>query len=186
MKRTQQRVIGFDCRSGDCPACARGHRGDHGISGGRYHWIVTADEGDAAVSACIYAADYPATVDPSIRREHIERQKSDIAERMFGPLGSYVVHAAYPTSREQVLTGSPSACDYIGQCYAGGDSSDVRFPFAYDAERGGILYDQPEEFWKALEERAAKDIARCRAARADREWMVCPECNGEQTVRRKP
>jgi hypothetical protein len=186
VKRLSFRRTGFDCRNGNCPSCAAGHKGDHGISGGRYCWGVQSDDGLYALVLDLHADEYPETVPQSVRlRDATERL--DPACRPYTISGSLSIHSRLPQKQEDLLRPVKDvACHFLagpGPCYGDGTflaHEHVNDVLALDAE-GRILFDQPEAFWQRLEAKSVTWIARAREEAAETaRHRVCPLCNGDQ------
>ncbi len=181
MKRISHRRSGYDCLHAPCQHTPKG---DHGISGGAYHWAVV--DGDVALSAMVHTQEFPETV-PKAKRDEMARREAEDIRRGLGPTGSIGYHSAFPPTREDVLNGpTKEPCDLLDvPCYNAGDSylairEELRPVMAFDAN-GLPTFEQPEAFWLALEAKLRRRAATLRAERADLKWKVCPTC-GQGTV----
>lgn len=190
MKRLQFKRAGFDCRNGNCPACAGGRKGDHGINGGRYCWGVQSDDGLYALVLDLSADEYPETVPEHVRlRQAHDRLSTDPIQKQCAISGSLSVHARLPQKKDDLTKPVEDvACHFLagpGPCYGDGTfmaGEHVADVLALDAE-GRILFDQPEAFWRRMEEKAERWLARARAdAEETARWKVCPTCDGETFV----
>ena len=167
MKREQKKVPGYDC-GWHGEKCQHDTKGEHGISGGYYLYLIVADEGDLALVFTVHAAEYPATVEEPRR------------SRLLGglPLCFWHLHATFPFDMSQIGT-KPSPCDVLpsGACY--GDGGHYSGPEKILVQHGTPgVFDQPESFWHALETLFADVAPGIRAGRADHLWRVCPACGG--------
>ena len=176
MTRKVYRTPGYDCRNG---RCQHPRKGDHGISGGIYTWVVTDTSAPGRVAGVLwcFASEFPDTVSPEVRNRRVEVI-----------IGGASVHVDFPVDRDDVRNPAGTPCVYLDgvPCYLAVDSTlapeevfrTVLVRDAYNAP----VYEQPETFWLVLEAWTAKHAERLRANRADKRWRRCDCCNGNGTV----
>ena len=172
MERRFQKRPGFDCRNGNCPACAGGRRGDHGICSDR--WIFTAiKEGVGAITHVIYTPFYPPTVNT---RGFADRDEF----RSHG----FDICLAWPTDDNSIAAGvEPQVCEYIGKCYAG-EALSLLYADKFMQERftSGYAENQSEFYWRGLEELLEGVIDKETPYRS-KERCVC--CDGKGVVEKQ-
>jgi hypothetical protein len=130
---------GYDCHHAPCRHTPKG---EHGISGGAWHFI--AKDGPVAVALEVLTSFYPETVPPAHRDSGWPARKDSIT-------GSVTWHRATPTARDA----AGQQCEFVpgGRCYDMGSGFLAADEFApLMAE----TFEQPEPFWKRLEEMAAE------------------------------
>jgi hypothetical protein len=182
-----QQLAGFDCRK----KCSHDPKGDHGISGGRFYWILRGDDPRFAFVLVLHADEYPTTVEPHFLANRLARCREVLHEGIILPWPGYLaLHSTVPLDKSMVAEndrGSVHGCEYLDNvpCYDGGSwnaGKDLAGVIAHDG--GRLLPDQPEAFWAVLEEVAQRDFIEA-TARADEaaHWMRCPTCNGERIIR---
>lgn len=172
MRREFHRTPGYDCIRTPCGKNGCGTRpgSGHGIHNDVWTYVVI--DGDVALSLDVGSGIYPATVPQHIRDE--------------GKIQGYAfhLHVAFPTKREQLLAGyepEPEPCKFVGLCWGdrswfGAASDFVQTHFV------GETAEQPESFWKALEDQCAEWAKSERANRVDTRYERCMHCDGLGTV----
>lgn len=176
MKRTFERVPGYDCIANPCGKDGCGTR--PGASHGRHceEWIYVVQDGDVALSLTVFSGAYP---------------NGDTTE----PTGTdMTLHVGFPIDRDQIA-GRPDAIENIhdcrfvsgGKCYQGGffSGSLVASEFVKaQFDKSAAPDAQSDGFWIALENRCADWQKDARGRRADTAYAKCVHCDGIGTVRK--
>jgi hypothetical protein len=167
MKRLTSRTPGYDCRNAPCQ---HEEKGDHGISGGYWRFVVVADEGDLALVLTVFADDYPDTVPAAVRKRWRDDRARDL-------LTSLDVCSLFPTDRDDVgHSGRP--CEWLGvPCFRGWSSS-LQGAELLKASGHPYQAEPTEALWLALEEKLTRLAPQIRADDASKAWARCPTCGG--------
>lgn len=156
--------------------CTHERKGAHGYHNETWTYVVTSDDGRAALSLRVGSGIYaPGTPDFSA---------IDLGKK---PSGDDIsLHLAYPTSREAVLAKEPSCpCEYVTAGFCHSPYSAVgparEFVQAHFVRSNG--YDQAEHFWRALEAFLVARVADY--PDVSEQWTICTCCDGKGTVDKK-
>lgn len=186
MKRRLLAVPGYDCDRGPCPAkgCPgfgnpRRPGGGHGIHGEEWIYSIIADDGKTALSLTVYTSRYPDTVSTS----------SDVRKRP--PRGADLsLHSSVISDPESIARGAKldGKCDLLegGACYSPyttGIGADQLF-----STYGIDDFNQPEDFWLALEQKFIEVDAKERATwpAPGVTYELCSCCEGKGWLRSMP
>lgn len=179
MKRTAWKTLGYDCRNAPCK---HEPKGDHGISGGRWNYAVTTDEGDLALLLEIHADEYPETVPQ--RKAWSERTRREAtappspAGWISGPLAHLSVHATFPTDIESCEARGSLDCKLVRPCFIVADFCSDDAARLWRGSGQPWQYEPTERLWRALEERLAEVAPGLRAKNVRGKWVKCPKCGG--------
>ncbi len=170
MKRVFTSKPGYDCKHAPCK---HDPPGDHGIHGEEWFFSVIGDEGDAALTLTCFTNRYPETVDRGVRDDTPPLSGADLS-----------LHVGFATKPpgDALPEGD---CDLIGKCTIYKTSSLAGDDIVKHAiaDREG---DQPEAFWKALQDVFVQWSGEAQAARRDAEaWVRCQCCDGLGRVRKE-
>jgi hypothetical protein len=171
MKRHQYKVEGYDCRA----SCSHRVKGEHGICSEKWNYVLTRDDGDVAITLMVSSGIYPATVTDCGQEPH----GSDLT-----------LHIGWPTTRGELRRGDAagSECTAVkrGRCF----DAEMTFTTAIGADDfckthfvNGAGYEQPERFWKALEDKLV-EWSKSVPPDIGKTYERCMHCDGTGTVRR--
>lgn len=186
MKRVTFKVPGYDCMHAPCQ---HEQKGNHGIDGGQYNYIVIADEGDLAMSLCLAATEWPETIPAEKRQQILDYDMRSLTSGR--ARGNMVLHSAGPLEAlSEYHEPSPGRdCPHLpgGRCWTDWSWSDRHRTWHLDQalafNEKGLLFEQPEAFWLKLEEAAQVSFPGARKAMAKAAQVkMCPACKGQRAV----
>lgn len=169
MKRWAYVQPGYDCIATPCGVGGCGTRpgSSHGQHCDDWVYIVAPDEGDCALALVVFSGVYP-------RGPRREAHGADLT-----------LHASWTNDREQIRDGvAGEECQLLGgaPCYRVWSSALHADEFWREYGAPGGALEQPESFWRGLEQRCESLAIRARDERADTRWRQCPCCKGAGTV----
>lgn len=170
-RKYHKTVPGYDCRT----TCAHTPKGDHGIHGDEWIYIVEAEDRKTALALTVFSNKYPPTVDIA-----------NLPAALIRPIGADLsLHVSFPTEPDACLsTAVGQDCAYVnGTCHTYYTSALVARDFY--TEHGGGDVDPTEAFWRALEAVFISLNASAReSAHKAAEWQRCNHCDGLGRIRK--
>lgn len=159
------RHAGFDCPSGNCPSCAAGSKGNHGISGGRVWFVVAANAGGTRYALSLDVSDirYPDSCELAVRRAAKMMPRDPYNPRRANAL-SLCIH-----ERASIASlANDDQCDWVdgpcnGQVVSFIEATEL---FTKHGNRDEDVGVQPEALWLALEARL-RELVECQLAERD-------------------
>ncbi len=168
--RNTHRRDGYDCIRNPCGknGCGTNPGANHGIHCDE--WRYTVIDGDVAVSLLAYSNVFPPSVPASVSFRDGKPYCADLS-----------IHTAFPLERGEVRDPSQaSKCEYVtgGRCFnsSSGTAAEVFAPLLEKQ------LEQPEAFWRALEDELVRRAKSARAERADTRFERCARCDGIGTI----
>jgi hypothetical protein len=177
LQRISSKTPGYDCIRNPCGkyGCGTNPGSSHGVH--NEEWLYVVKDGDVAMSLLVGSRVYPETVP---QREEWRRE---------GPRGNdLTLHVGFPVDRDEIAGTGTDKCEFVsgGTCYPGGRWSTAigadRFVKRFFVVDAG--FEQPETFWRALEDLCIDKGKQARADRVDTKYQRCIHCDGTGTVRR--
>jgi hypothetical protein len=170
VRRHSEIVPGYDCFN----ECKHPSKGNHGIHGDEWHYVVVSDDGHIALALTVYTDIYPPTVEKWQRDS-----ERPIEERRSGTDLTY--HVGFSTTRGEMRDYDPktwgSECPHVGRCDASRTTALGAGEF-FRAHGDSNQFEQAESFWAALEEKLAEREGEFRGERVDLAWRRCRGCDG--------